>query len=68
MAQEVEAIAPELVEQPHEGHKGINLGGVVGTLVEAFKELAAENRALTRRIEALERTGATEPATLTPRG
>jgi hypothetical protein len=55
VAQEVEAVAPELVQEGSDGYKGVNLGGMLGTLVEAFKELAAENSALRLRIEALER-------------
>lgn len=63
VAQEVEAVAPELVQAEREGgYMGVNLGGMLGTLVEAFKELAAENGALRRRVEALERAGATAPA------
>jgi Chaperone of endosialidase len=56
VAQEVEAVAPELVEEREGGPKGVNLGGMLGTLIEGFKELAAENRALRRRIEALEQS------------
>ena len=56
IAQEVESVAPELVDTPAGGggYRGVNLSGVVGTLIEAFKELAAENGALRRRIEVLE--------------
>jgi endosialidase-like protein len=62
IAQEVESIAPELVQPERgDGYKGVNLGGMLGTFVEAFKELAAENEALRLRIEALERAGATVP-------
>lgn len=62
VAQEVEAVAPELVQaERDDGYKGVNLGGMLGTLVEAFKELAAENGALRLRIEALERVGGTAP-------
>lgn len=61
IAQEVEAVAPELVRrESDDAHRGVNLGGVLGLLVEAFKELAAENGALRLRIEALEQTGAPE--------
>jgi hypothetical protein len=56
VAQEVEAVAPELVETAAgaDAYRGVNLGGVVGTLIEAVKELSAENGALRRRIDALE--------------
>ena len=56
VAQEVEAVAPELVRrEPDDGLRGVNLGGVLGLLVEAFKELAAENSELRLRVDALER-------------
>jgi Chaperone of endosialidase len=62
VAQEVEAVAPELVHADSaKGYEGVNLGGMLGTLVEAFKELAAENGALRSRIEALEQAAATYP-------
>lgn len=56
VAQEVEAVAPELVETAAgpDADRGVNLSGVVGTLIEAVKELAAENGALRSRLEALE--------------
>jgi Chaperone of endosialidase len=57
VAQEVESVAPELVHSEQDGaYKSVKVGALLGTLVEAFKELAAENRALKRRVEALERT------------
>jgi hypothetical protein len=65
IAQEVETIAPELVESPAgaDGYRGVNLSGVVGMLIEALKELAAENGALRDRVEALEgRRGEPAPA------
>jgi len=62
IAQEVESIAPELVRTERAGgYKGINLGGMLGTLIEAFKELAAENGTLRRRIEVLEQAAAAAP-------
>jgi hypothetical protein len=54
VAQEVEAVAPELVESGDDAYRGINLGAALGMLVEALKELAAENGALRERVEALE--------------
>jgi hypothetical protein len=56
VAQEVEAVAPELVAAPtgDDAYRGVNLSGVVGLLIEALKELAAENGALRDRVEALE--------------
>jgi hypothetical protein len=59
VAQEVEAAAPELVEQEREdGYKGVNVSGLVAMLIEATKELVAENSALQQRVEALERRAA----------
>jgi hypothetical protein len=55
IAQEVEAVAPELVEGAE--YKSVNLSGMIGMLVEAFKDLTAENRELKSRIEALECRG-----------
>jgi hypothetical protein len=55
VAQEVEAVAPELVhEAAGDGMRGVNLGGLLATLVEATKELAEENARLRRRVETLE--------------
>lgn len=59
IAQEVEAVAPGLVHQTGEdAYKAVNLSGVIGVLIEAFKEISAQNRALRLRVEALERDGA----------
>jgi hypothetical protein len=52
VAQEVKSVAPELVRG--NGYQGVDVGGMLGTLVEAFKELAAENAALKLRLDALE--------------
>jgi hypothetical protein len=59
VAQEVRAVSPELVATGAEddAYRGVNLSGLVGTLIEAVKELAAENGALRRRIDALEDAG-----------
>jgi hypothetical protein len=46
IAQEVEAILPELVKG-EEGDKSVNYSGLVGVLIEAVKELSA-------RVEELE--------------
>jgi hypothetical protein len=59
IAQEVESVAPELVEQAGEdSYRAVNLSGVIGVLIEAFKEIRAQNRALRLRVEALEQAGA----------
>jgi hypothetical protein len=52
VAQEVKSVAPELVRG--DGYQGVDVGGMLGTLVEAFKDLAAENAALRLRLETLE--------------
>jgi hypothetical protein len=56
IAQDVESVAPELVERSADesGTRGVNLGGLIGLMVEGLKDLAAENRALRDRVEALE--------------
>jgi hypothetical protein len=56
IAQEVESVVPGVVERgdEDEGHRGVNLGGVMGLLIEGFKELEKENRALRARIDTLE--------------
>lgn len=67
VAQEVETVAPELVEtSPEDGYKSVNLVGVIGLLIEAFKELADENRTLKGRIIALEDRRAPGPFAPTP--
>jgi hypothetical protein len=56
IAQEVEEVFPELVsEHGEENLKAVDYSGLAGVLIEATKELKAENRALRSRIEALER-------------
>lgn len=55
-AQEVEAVFPELVTTwGEEGYKAVDYGRLAGVLIEAVKELKAENESLKRRMEALER-------------
>jgi hypothetical protein len=55
-AQEVEAVFPELVTTwGDEDYKAVDYGRLAGVLIEAAKELKAENEALKQRIEALER-------------
>jgi hypothetical protein len=58
IAQEVEAVFPELVTtwgDNNENYKAVDYGRMTGVLVEAVKELKAENDALKQRVEALER-------------
>jgi Chaperone of endosialidase len=55
IAQEVEAIFPELVTAwGDESYKGVDYGRLSGVLIEAVKELKAQNEVLRSRIEALE--------------
>ncbi|WP_437787384.1 tail fiber domain-containing protein [Sorangium sp. So ce1097] len=46
IAQDVEAVFPELVSATHEGTKGVDYARLVAPLIEAVKELAAEVEAL----------------------
>lgn len=65
IAQDVEAVFPELVETTPEGVKRVNYTGLVGVLVEAVKELKAKNDALEKRVAELEqarREPAAEPS------
>jgi len=55
IAQEIETVAPELVHQEAEnGLRGVNVTGMLATLIEALKELATENDVLSRRLRKLE--------------
>jgi hypothetical protein len=54
IAQEIEAVFPELVETDSSGLKKVNYAGLIGPLIEAVKELDARVRSLER--EATERT------------
>ena len=53
IAQEVEAVLPELVSEGKDGLKSVNYTGVVPVLVSAMKELHARNQAQQREIELL---------------
>jgi hypothetical protein len=55
IAQEVEAMFPELVVTTPEGHKRVNYTGLVGIVIEAVKELKAKNDALELRVAELEK-------------
>jgi len=54
IAQEVEAAFPELVATGEKGHKQVSYTGLIGVLIQAVKELKAENDALKARVAALE--------------
>ena len=62
IAQEVEAVYPELVSETPEGIKQVNYTGLVGVLIEAVKELKAKNEALEKRVAELEKLLRTAPA------
>jgi hypothetical protein len=42
IAQEVQAVQPELVQEDSEGRLSVAYGNMVGLLIEAIKELSAE--------------------------
>lgn len=55
IAQEVEAVFPELITQwGDEGYRAVDYGRLTGVLIEALKELRAENAKLEQRVETLE--------------
>jgi len=54
IAQDVEKVLPEVIVQGQEGIKGVTNSGVTALLVEAIKELKAENEDLKARIVNLE--------------
>jgi endosialidase-like protein len=54
IAQEVEAVFPELVAENDEGFKSVEYTKLTAVLIEAVKELKAENEKLQQRIEMLE--------------
>lgn len=53
MAQEVEAVLPDLVREAHD-HKSVNYFGLIAPLIESIKELEAEEEQLVQRLEYLE--------------
>ncbi len=54
IAQDVEEVIPEIVHTNDEGYKSISYEKLTAVLVEALKELKAENVELKARISALE--------------
>jgi hypothetical protein len=54
LAQEVEGVFPQLVATSEAGYKSVEYNGLTAVLLEAVKELKAENEALRQRVEALE--------------
>jgi hypothetical protein len=57
VAQEVEEVFPEVVSiyDPDQEYKAVDFDGLTSILIEAVKELKAQNEELRSRIEALER-------------
>jgi len=55
IAQEVEEVLPEIVREDSEGSKAVAYNEIVPVLIEAVKELSADNDELRARIDALER-------------
>ena len=54
VAQEIEDIIPQIVMKGSDGYYSVDYGRLTPLLVEAIKELKAENEELKNRIEALE--------------
>jgi hypothetical protein len=54
LADEVEKVFPELVDQKDDGYKSVDYSKLTAVLVEAVKELQAQNDELRARIERLE--------------
>jgi hypothetical protein len=54
IAQELEREFPQLVSTSEGGYKSVEYGGLTAVLLEAVKELKAENEVLKQRIDALE--------------
>jgi hypothetical protein len=54
IAQEVELVLPEVVKTNEEGMKSVAYGNLTALLIEAVKELSAQNKALLARLEVLE--------------
>jgi hypothetical protein len=50
IAQDVEKVFPEAVRDNEDGYKLLNYSGLIGPLVEAVKELKADNEALKARL------------------
>ena len=55
IAQEVETVYPEIISEDDEGYKAVNYSALIGPMIEAIKELKAENEALSKRVEELEK-------------
>jgi len=56
IAQDVEKVLPELVSTNEQGYKSVDYTKLTPVLIEAVKELKAENESLKQRLEAQEKT------------
>jgi hypothetical protein len=54
VAQEMEPVFPELVSTGSDGYKSVDYSKLTAVLLEAIKELKAENESLSSRLQALE--------------
>ena len=54
IAQDVEAVLPELVSEDHDGYKAVSYAKLTAVLVEAVKELKAQNERQQAEIERLQ--------------
>ena len=54
IAQEVKEVVPEVVSEDRDGYMAVDYARLTALLVEAVKELKAQNETLSKRIEALE--------------
>jgi hypothetical protein len=54
IAQDVEAVMPELVNAAEDGTKSLNYNGIIGVLVETIKELRSEVKTLSAKVAVLE--------------
>jgi hypothetical protein len=54
IAQEVEAVLPEVIHEAEDGMKTVDYGNMVGLLIEGMKEQQEIIRSLATRIEDLE--------------
>jgi len=65
LAQEVEKIYPELVSTDKDGYKAVNYAQLTPVLIEALKELAAQNEALKAELQTVKVQAATDKAQAT---
>ncbi len=54
IAQELEAVLPDLVKENKDGYKAVNYQGLIPIVIEALKEVNANNKELKEEIEGLE--------------